>query len=281
MIVAGIPRTPSSLGIAGFDAFRPAQIAALERIAASNARVVMVQAPTGSGKSLIARAAGAVLGMHATYYSTTTQLQAQFCRDFQDAVELRGRANYRTENGPFPAVTCDDCDWREGRGCSWCDSRRSCPYRVQKQKAIEAPFAVLNTAYFLAEANTAGGFSDEERLLVIDEADALESQLLEAVCVKLTDLHLQRLRLPSPRLTERPEEEDWTSWADQAATAVRLEARQLEREAAPCAVPALSATPALSAGPGAGRLSRPTSGAWPGIWPRTPGAGSASRAATG
>src|SRR5262252_10732544 len=177
--------TPCALGIDGFDAFRPAQMEALERIRESTARVIMVQAPTGSGKSLIARAAGAVLGMPATYCSTTKQLQAQFCRDFQDAVELRGRANYRTESGPFPAVTCDDCDWREGRGCSWCESRQSCPYRVQTQKAIEAPFAVLNTAYFLAEANTAGGFSDEERLLVLDEADTLEAQLLEAVCVRL------------------------------------------------------------------------------------------------
>lgn len=231
MIDAGIPRTPAALGIAGFDAFRPAQIAALERIAASEARVVMVQAPTGSGKPLIARAAGAVLGMHATYCSTTKQLQAQFCRDFPDAVELRGRANYPTEKGPFPAVTCDDCDWREGRGCSWCESRKTCPYRVQKEKAIEAPFAVLNTAYFLAEANSAGGFSDEDRLLVIDEANALEAQLLETVCVRLSDQHIRRLGLPSPRLTDRPEDEDWTSWADLAATAVRLEARQLEREA--------------------------------------------------
>ncbi|TMC01500.1 MAG: DEAD/DEAH box helicase, partial [Chloroflexi bacterium] len=231
MIEASIPRTPAALGIEGFDAFRPAQIAALERIAASEARVVMVQAPTGSGKSLIARAAGAVLGMQATYCSTTKQLQAQFCRDFPDAVELRGRANYATSNGPFPAVTCDDCDWREGRGCSWCESREGCPYRVQKQKAVEAPFAVLNTAYFLAEANTAGGFSDEERLLVLDEADALEAQLLDAVCVRLTEQHLQRLRLAGPRLTDQPEDEDWTSWAGQAAAAVRLEAKQLEREA--------------------------------------------------
>src|SRR5262245_43462103 len=120
MIAARTSLRPSSLGIAGFDSFRPAQIAALERIAASDARVLLVQAPTGSGKSLIARAAGAVLGMRATYCSTTKQLQAQFCRDFQDAVELRGRANYPTENGAFPVVTCDDCDWREGRGCSWC-----------------------------------------------------------------------------------------------------------------------------------------------------------------
>ena len=139
MIDARIPRTPSALGITGFGTFRPAQLAALQRIAESDARVLLVQAPTGSGKSLIARAAGAVLGMHATYCSTTKQLQAQFCRDFQDAVELRGRANYPTANGPFPAVTCDDCDWREGRGCSWCGSRESCPYRVQKEKAMEAP----------------------------------------------------------------------------------------------------------------------------------------------
>src|SRR5437764_106740 len=145
------------------------------------------------GKSLIARASGAVLERHATYCSTTKQLQAQFCRDFPDAVELRGRANYPTQQGIYPAVTCDDCDYREKRGCSWCASRESCPYAVQKSKALGAPFAVLNTAYLLAEANSAGHFSDPERLLVVDEADTLEAQLLETVCVRLTDSHLQRL----------------------------------------------------------------------------------------
>ena len=88
--------TPQALGIAGFDAFRAVQVETLARIAESEARVILVQAPTGSGKSLIARAAGAVLETPATYCSTTKQLQAQFCRDFQDAVELRGRSNYPT-----------------------------------------------------------------------------------------------------------------------------------------------------------------------------------------
>src|SRR5207247_2054500 len=41
--------TPAALGIDGFDAFRPAQIEALERIRESEARVIFLQAPTGSG----------------------------------------------------------------------------------------------------------------------------------------------------------------------------------------------------------------------------------------
>jgi Rad3-related DNA helicase len=223
--------SPADLGIAGFDAFRPAQKEALERIRESTARVIMVQAPTGSGKSLIARAAGAVLGMQATYCSTTKQLQAQFCRDFPDAVELRGRANYPTERGVFPVVTCEDCDWKRSRGCSWCTSKESCPYAIRKAQALEAPCAVLNTAYFLAEANHGGSFSDEERLLVIDEADTLEAQLLDTVGVKVNEHHLQRMRLTVPRLTAHPEQEDWSGWAAGAAELTRREAGELERAA--------------------------------------------------
>jgi Rad3-related DNA helicase len=223
--------TPQALGIAGFDAFRAVQVETLERIAESEARVILVQAPTGSGKSLIARAAGAVLEMPATYCSTTKQLQAQFCRDFPDAVELRGRSNYPTARGAFPVVTCEDCDWRKGRGCTWCGSREHCPYAIQKEKALQAPFAVLNTAYLLAEANHGGSFSGEERLLVIDEADTLESQLLETVCVRVSEYQQRRLGLPTPALTARPEDEDWSEWAARAAEAAGLEARHREREA--------------------------------------------------
>src|SRR2546430_15557462 len=82
---------------------------------------------------------------------------------------------------------------------------------------LEAPFAVLNTAYFLAEANLGGSFSDPERLAVFDEADTLEAQLLDAVSVRLSEQHLQRLRLAVPRLTAHPEQEDWCGWAAAAA----------------------------------------------------------------
>src|SRR6266700_1332502 len=106
--------------------------------------------------------------MPATYCSTTKQLQAQFCR-------------------AFPVVTCDDCDWKPARGCSWCTSKQSCPYAIRKAQALEAPCAVLNTAYFLAEANHGGSFSDPDRLLVLDEADTLEAQLLDTVSVRVLE----------------------------------------------------------------------------------------------
>src|SRR6266700_1075324 len=150
--------------------------------------------------------------MPATYCSTTKQLQAQFCR-------------------AFPVVTCEDCDWKPGHGCSWCTSKQSCPYAIRKAQALEASCAVLNTAYFLAEANHGGNFSDPDRLLVLDEADTLEAQLLDTVSVKLLDHHLQRLRLGVPRLTEQPEQEDWSGWAVAAAELTKREAGELERAA--------------------------------------------------
>lgn len=222
---------PADLGIKGFEAFRPAQIKALERIAESEARVLLVQAPTGSGKSLIARAAGALLKQRATYCSTTKQLQRQFCQSFPDAVELLGRSNYPTQNAPYPGVTCDDCDWTKAKGCSYCSDKACCPYNIQKRNALASPFAVLNTAYFLAEANHVGGFSDRSRFLVLDEADTLEKQVLETVAVRFSQQRLDEMRLRPQRLTDRPEDEDWRGWFEGAAEAAMRVAGNLRAEA--------------------------------------------------
>ena len=222
--------TPQALGLTAFERFRPAQVDALERIRENRARVMIIQAPTGVGKSGIAAAAGRLLDMQAAYCCTTKGLQRQFCQTFPDAVELMGRVNYPTADGP-PTMTCEDCNWKEGRGCSWCRSRDLCPYRLQKEKALAAPFAVLNTAYFLAEVNHGGAFSRPEQLLVVDEADELEGQLLDAVTVKLSEPRLRALGMKLPRLTQTPEAEDWTRWAAEAWETARSEARARRQEA--------------------------------------------------
>jgi Rad3-related DNA helicase len=62
--------------------------------------------------------------------------------------------------------------------------RLRCPYALAKRQVPEAPFAALNTAYFLNKANFVGGFT-RDQLVVIDEADALESILLDQIEIKL------------------------------------------------------------------------------------------------
>lgn len=178
-----------------FHPLRPVQTEAAEQIAAAWAngtRVVIWQAPVGSGKTVGAVAAAEHAKVDRLLYTCSgRQLQDQFARDFPAAV-LKGRSNYPTQMyGPNgmpkmvsgrwkPGYSCADCN-KTGRGddavCSYCNDPSSCAYTVAKQTAIRAPMACINMTYLLTEANGPGGFSGWE-CAVIDEADVLEAELM-------------------------------------------------------------------------------------------------------
>jgi ATP-dependent DNA helicase DinG len=215
---------------------RPAQKQALGWIAGRKERFLIVNAPTGSGKSLIGRAAGAILKSPAVYLASDLALQDQFVGEFPDARKLKGRANYRP-NG-VGLLTCDDCDY-EGGACSVCgvcakdhdegahDRARclGCPYAITKRQALAAPFVALNTAYFLAEANQVGDFSRQNQLVVVDEADLLEDILLNQVGIHLPQRRLHRLGLT------RSASAGLEAWAVEAKEETEAIAHDEEREA--------------------------------------------------
>ncbi|MGH7922511.1 MAG: hypothetical protein ACREQM_21605, partial [Candidatus Dormibacteraceae bacterium] len=218
--------SPSLLGIdTKIATFRPAQEAALDWIEQSHSRFLLLDAPTGSGKSLIGRAAGAVLQQRAAYLATDKGLQRQFTAAFGDSAELMGRGNYRRPEW-LEGITCEDCTWTPKHGCSWCGAdREGCPYQIAKATALEAPFAVLNTAYFLTEANHGGAFSREGQLVVIDEADTLEDEVLRQVAVSLDDKALQEMGgLSAPCLGEEPQ---WAFAAWEAARGIASQRRRV------------------------------------------------------
>lgn len=60
--------SPEDLGLPQkFSDFRPAQVDALERISQSDKKVILLQAPTGSGKTLIMAAMGKYLDTQVLY----------------------------------------------------------------------------------------------------------------------------------------------------------------------------------------------------------------------
>lgn len=167
-------------------------------------QVVFMDAPTGSGKTLIGELVRRALDTSALYVCTTKGLQDQFLADFPYARVLKGRANYPTMHGDFPDVTCGDC---EGRTCFWCDGFEDCPYQIAKGEALEAQVAVLNTAYLLAEANSPGGQFGAGRdnqprrpFVIADECDELEKALMGHIeWVGLGGRELGELRLTAPK----------------------------------------------------------------------------------
>lgn len=77
-------------------------------------KVVMLDAPTGSGKTLIAESVRRLMEVRAIYTCTTKTLQDQVHRDFGSyARVVKGRANYTTFDNPDSGYTAADCTKKE------------------------------------------------------------------------------------------------------------------------------------------------------------------------
>lgn len=178
-----------------FARYRDGQREALDAVREAfdaGRRFVVLEAPTGSGKSAIAVALAREAG---SAYLLTAQklLQDQYLRDFPDLAVMKGRSNYAclvadTHAAAAPCLV--------GRTFPECDD---CPYFRAKDVALAADGTVMNYAYYLAETHHAGGFGPRE-LLVLDEGHGVEAALMRFVEVRLSDAELARagveVRLP-------------------------------------------------------------------------------------
>lgn len=234
---------PASLNLPSkFREFRPGQLRALGVLSETSKRWVIVQAPTGTGKTLLAAAAQRMLNTRMLYVVKTKQLQDQILDDFPYAQVLKGRANYPTLNfrGKFPHINASLCTKSRENHCRWCCDRedakeercnapRDCPYHVAKAHVLGAKdLGVLNISLFLAEANYVGGFSGWP-WVTLDEADTLESSLMSAVEFRLPKRLVQTLHIPPP--DRKTKEESWVRWAKESvrpALTERLEKAQSE-----------------------------------------------------
>ena len=138
------------------------------------ARVVVVEAPPGVGKSHLAMTLARWSG---DAYLLTSQklLQDQYEREFGDALQLvKGLENYVCERYPSPArVTTSQGLCRRPRG-PLCQ----CPYTRAKLAALNGSIFCTNTAYFLTLRQWQREQLRRRRILIVDEAHNLEAQLV-------------------------------------------------------------------------------------------------------
>lgn len=197
------------------------------------AECVVLDAPTGSGKSLIGEVVRRLLpnNPQTTYICSSKSLQDQVLREFTYAKVLKGRSNYATERYPErwggrDGLSAADCTKSPGdaESCLWCSSTTRCPYEQAKYAALSNPLAVLNTSYFLSEGNGPGRFS-RGGLVIADECDDLENQLLKHVEVTISERRLKQYGLGVPRYVTK--EESWREWAERAHEVVRAQRPRL------------------------------------------------------
>ncbi|MHA1813644.1 MAG: helicase C-terminal domain-containing protein [Candidatus Thorarchaeota archaeon] len=240
--------TPRDLGLpAQFTEFRDVQLHALDRIRTSKRRFILLQGPTGSGKSLVAAAAQRMLNTRMIYVCFTKQLQDQFVSDFsvdlqgnRYAVDLKGRANYPTLRYPhlFPKVNASLCTGSKETHCRWCCdgncgapsgkcyAKLDCPYNVAKAAALGSEIAVLNFDIFVNEANYVGAFSKSFDMICIDEADLIEQGIMGFAEFSISQKWINRFGLSMPKKTV---ESSWIEWArDEALPAIEDELKRLK-----------------------------------------------------
>ncbi len=216
---------PSDYGLPEkFTEFRTNQFSIAARVANSTKYAFLLDAPTGSGKSLIAATVQRLIDKKITYICTTKQLQDQLLSDFPYAKTLKGRGNYVCAKYPsmFPTISADECTDTEANPCA---PKHRCAYLIAKGAALNADLAVLNTAYFLSEANFVGGFSNRD-FLVIDEFDTTEDQLMNYVELVITQKQLTSLNIDPPRY--KTKFESWVEWAEIAAKQVSAKVEEIQ-----------------------------------------------------
>jgi ATP-dependent DNA helicase DinG len=164
-------------------------------------RILLVEAPPGVGKSHVAMTLARWSG-DAYLLTSQRMLQDQYEREFGADLQLvKGRDNYLCERVPGARVPTSQGPCRRPRGpvCQ-------CPYARAKAAALAGPIFCTNTAYFATLRHWHGEQLRRRRLLIVDEAHHLESQLISVLTLRFAHDDMKRwFGAPLPRLASADE----------------------------------------------------------------------------
>lgn len=171
------------------NAYRTNQLEAITLIGELLGEVdnIVVEAPTGSGKSDIAMTVCEYMhkeeGWDYGMLSSQLNLMKQYLKDFPDLKELKGRKNFGCDIEPCTAAEAP-CAKIKGFKCpvdKFEESKRyhTCGYFVQKRVAEEAPAYISTPWYVFLETSRLTSKFRGRDLMVLDEAHNLENILVE------------------------------------------------------------------------------------------------------
>lgn len=175
-----------------YPSFNPGQYEAIEqsvRALLSGVKHVIVESPTGTGKTAIAYTISKVLGdlkpRHRTTLITGTKgLQDQYTNEFPELYDLKGKTNYPCpkDSGPYGSTKC-----RHAVASGKCFKHQVCPYWQRRNHWCKSAPIRLTNASFQIEACPQLVMLDENRanLIIIDEAHELPNHLITHNTLKL------------------------------------------------------------------------------------------------
>lgn len=215
-----VPPTPLDLDLP-FDEWRTYQREAVQDIVGlfDGYKVVLLSAPTGSGKTIIGSALGRVLSGTALFLSHTIRLQEQQLQTLPEARTAMGRSNHPCAlrdpmtDQPVEGLTAAEAPCK-------CEYVLECPYYCQFLDCAETPEAVLNYAYAtrilrakyikLGEDEGLPNPFRNRDVMVCDEGHLLERALVDAEGVQVSRRAFKQIGLDIP---DSRDVRDWVLWA--------------------------------------------------------------------
>lgn len=172
---------------------------------------ILINAPVGFGKSIVGYCIAKHLqqqGEQSYIYTKTTFLQDQYLRDFKDVKTAMGRANFECLMSGDYDYMCDFgiCKQQNKYSCpigaetiggvvlrdiEGTDYEENCLYWKQKYDAIKNDISILNYPYLITDNLYINHFN-HRKLGIFDEGHSLESSLMNALEVEVTDYSIQR-----------------------------------------------------------------------------------------
>lgn len=134
---------------------------------------VILQAPTGSGKSIIAYHVQRLMNVGGCFLSHQKVLQDQYdetFKDYNNALSIKGQNNYECQRAQHVSVDRAPCAFNGGI----CDLKGQCEY-FQKRKIAKHKHIVLTTYQLIFSLYEAEAFDFPKPLFVFDEAHNIYS----------------------------------------------------------------------------------------------------------
>jgi len=207
-----------------YKSYRPGQREAIEFILNTykeGKKYVILECPTGSGKSAIAYTVAMAMGQ--SFYLTATKiLQSQLIRDFgslKNMAALKGRSTYMCNKWKRPIeesggkglnlsealistlshpnfnFNCNVGFCKLVKNQSACEDKDRCEYWQAVYRALGSKMCVMNFDSFLYQTSFNSEFINQHRrFMCLDEAHNTESKLLDFVTLSISDRDL-RIRL--------------------------------------------------------------------------------------
>ena len=174
-------------------------------------RYFLCEAPTGSGKSLIALTLSRYLKYEKkkSCFITSSKniLLDQYAKDYDKFISImKGKSNYpclampntNYENAPCQSKTNYKCEFRD-----------RCPYKCDLKQALKDPIVFTNLYFLLLDIEYAKRFGKRD-LLIVDEAHSIESILIDYRTISYTETNIKKVN----EILERIETSDFYTYKE-------------------------------------------------------------------